>query len=86
MVVDQGNELVEAGSIEELKTNATTNVFFDTTKVIMYRKFLENRTRNETIERSDWVGGNTIHTCPRVVVRLSAMEGVDLNDGDCTGR
>ena len=84
--LETGTEIEFAASMDDLKTNSTTNVFFDTTKGVVYRKFVETRDRTPE-DLSDCIGGlKSLDACKLMQVMLAWADNeglVDLNEGKC---
>lgn len=79
-------EIAEAASMEELKSDASKNIWYDRAKGILYRKFSEDRERSES-DLSDCIGGlRGLDFCPFVQVFFTVVPDIDMNEGDCRNR
>ena len=84
-LLEDGATVNFAEDLAQLRTSTDANVFLDTTKDILYRKFTEDRARGPN-DLTDCIGGlRSLDFCPMIRVRLSRWaDELNLSQGDCT--
>ena len=79
-------DIVEADSLDDLRSDAAKNIWYDRTKGILYRKFVEDAERGES-DLSDCIGGlRGLDFCPFVQVFFTSVPDIDMTEGDCRNR
>ena len=85
LLVDMEIKPNEAETYDDFINRPEKNLYFDREKVIIYRKFHEDRERGDA-DLAECQGGLNVSLCPFFRVFTTKVAGVDLDDGDCRGR